>query len=57
MSDDKLRMTKTKLPAEVRRTIKGLTKDFDAPAQASIEGRAGGTFSKLERAGKRTQEE
>lgn len=57
MSDDKLRMVKTRLPAGVRQTIQRLTSDFDPESKASIEGRAGGTFQKLERADTPTKDE
>lgn len=49
-NEDRLKMTKAKLPQDVRKTIGRLTKDFDAASKASIESRAGSTLTKLERA-------
>ena len=50
MSDDKMRMTKTRLPPEMRSTIDRLTKNFDQKSKNSINERANDTFIKIERA-------
>jgi hypothetical protein len=49
MSDDKMQMTKEKLPPDIRKSIERLIKGFDPKSQASITARTGATFTKLER--------
>ena len=48
--DDKLKMSRTKLPAEMHSTIDRLTKNFDQRSKDSINERTNSTFVKIERA-------